>query len=424
MDQKEALKILKSKRNVFLTGPAGTGKTFLLNQFIEYSKKKKLKIGVTASTGIAATHIDGRTIHSWSGMAIDDHLTDSEIKGILKRNGGERQKRIKETKTLVIDEISMLDAARLDLLDRICKLARKSALPFGGLQIIMCGDFFQLPPVDREHQNPTLAYDSQAWKQADIKVCYLDKQYRQNDQEFVNLLNNIRNNQASQATLLKLRERLQKPVMLKTIDNPIKIYTHNIDVDAINNRELAKISGQEFSYEMMGYGPKDLVKSLKKSCLAPELLTLKIGAVVIFIRNNFNQGYVNGTLGKVIGLDSKNFPIIETEAGNQVVATPTGWCIEDGGEIIASINQLPLRLAWAITVHKSQGMTIDAAEIDLSKSFEYGMGYVALSRVRSLDSIMLVGVNEMALRVNPKVVEKDIEFRSLSLKSINKSKRE
>ncbi|MFH1780928.1 MAG: PIF1 family DEAD/DEAH box helicase [Candidatus Nealsonbacteria bacterium] len=409
MTQAQAFKILKSGCNVFLTGSAGTGKTFLLNKFIAYLRKKKLNIGITASTGIAATHIDGRTIHSWSGMGIKDNLTDKEINQLLRKD--KLRAKIKDTQVLIVDEISMLDASRLDLLDSICRLAKEPLLPFGGIQMIMCGDFFQLPPVDSGSGNSAFAYESSAWKRADMKICYLDKQFRQNDSGFIKILNNIRNNQADEDTLIKLKARLHQAVNLKTI-NPIKLYTHNIDVDSVNNYELSKISGDEFNYEMLGYGPKELVKVLKKNCLAPERLSLKIGAMVIFVKNNFNQGYVNGTLGKVIGFDKFDFPIIEIESGDEITVTTTSWNIEEDRQVVASIAQIPLRLAWAITVHKSQGMTIDAAEIDLSKSFEYGMGYVALSRVRTLENIKLMGINEMALKVNPKVVEKDLEFRS------------
>ena len=411
MNQGQAFKILKSKRNIFLTGPAGTGKTFLLNKFIEYSKKKKIKVGITASTGIAATHIGGRTIHSWSGMGIKRDLSDKEIERLTKND--ELRERIRGTKILIIDEISMLDAARLNLLDKICKAMRESFLPFGGIQVIMCGDFFQLPPVVEKSQNPTLAYDSWIWKNSDIKMCYFDKQYRQNDFEFINILNSIRNNQADENILNKLKARLYKPISLNLI-KPTKLYTHNIDVDAINNYELSRITGDEFTYEMITRGPIELVKFLKKSCLAPEILNLKIGALVIFVKNNFGQGYVNGTLGKVIDFDENNYPIVETRSGDRIVVTPKNWNIEEDENIIASITQIPLRLAWAITVHKSQGMTLDAAEIDLSRSFEYGMGYVALSRVRTLDGIRLMGINEMALKVNPKIVEKDKEFRKFS----------
>jgi len=411
MNQSQALKILKSGQNIFLTGSAGTGKTFLLNEFIKYLKKEKIKVSITASTGIAATHLGGITIHSWSGMGIERKLDDKQIKRLLRKE--ELCERIKETKILIIDEISMLDSERLDLLDRICKAIKEPFLPFGGLQIIMSGDFFQLPPVDREREGIKFAYDSQAWKQADTKVCYLDKQHRQQDDfEFVNILDRIRENKAGEDVLNKLKTRLYKKISCQI--KPTKLYTHNANVDAINNFELSKIQEKEEKYYMTSEGQDELINFLKKSCLAPEILSLKIGAVVMFVKNNFNRGYVNGTLGKVIDFDENGWPIIETKSGKKIIAAPTSWKIEKNNVILASIEQIPLRLAWAITVHKSQGMSLDAAEIDLSKSFERGMGYVALSRVRQLDGIKLMGINQMALRVSQQIVEKDKEFRELS----------
>ena len=411
MNQSQALKILKSGQNIFLTGSAGTGKTFLLNEFIKYLKKEKIKVSITASTGIAATHLGGITIHSWSGMGIERKLDDKQIKRLLRKE--ELRERIKETKILIIDEISMLDSERLDLLDRICKAIKEPFLPFGGLQIIMSGDFFQLPPVDREREGIKFAYDSQAWEQADTKVCYLDKQHRQQDDfEFVNILDRIRENKAGEDVLNKLKTRLYKKISCQI--KPTKLYTHNANVDAINSFELSKIQEKEEKYYMISEGQDELINFLKKSCLAPEILSLKIGAVVMFVKNNFNRGYVNGTLGKVIDFDKNGWPIIETKSGKKIIAAPTSWKIEKNNVILASIKQIPLRLAWAITVHKSQGMSLDAAEIDLSKSFERGMGYVALSRVRRLDGIKLMGINQMALRVSQQIVEKDKEFRELS----------
>ncbi|MEA3292984.1 MAG: helicase, partial [Patescibacteria group bacterium] len=154
---------------------------------------------------------------------------------------------------------------------------------------------------------------------------------------------------------------------------------------------------------------------LKKSCLASEKLKLKKGAIVMFVKNNFNGGYVNGTFGKIIDFNDDDYPVVETISKNKIIATPSSWVIKDNKDnIIASIRQFPLRLAWAITVHKSQGMSLDVAEIDLSKSFERGMGYVALSRVRTLDGIRLMGINQLSLKVDQVVVEKDKEFKELS----------
>ena len=411
MNQSQALKILKSGKNIFLTGSAGTGKTFLLNEFIGYLKEKKIKVSITASTGIAATHLGGITIHSWSGMGIEKKLDDKQIKKLLRKE--ELYERIKETEILIIDEISMLDSERLDLLDRICKAVKEPFLPFGGLQIIVSGDFFQLPPVDREREGIKFAYDSRAWEQAGIKVCYLDEQHRQQDDlEFINILDSIRENRAGENVLNKLKTRLYKRINCQI--EPTKLYTHNTDVDAINSFELSKIQEKEENYYMTSEGQDKLINFLKKSCLAPEILSLKMGAVVMFVKNNFNRGYVNGTLGKVIDFDENGWPIVETKSGRKIIAVPTSWNIEKNDVILASIKQIPLRLAWAITVHKSQGMSLDAAEIDLSKSFERGMGYVALSRVRRLDGIKLMGINQMALRVSQRIVEKDKEFRELS----------
>ena len=412
MDQSQALEILKSGQNIFLTGSAGTGKTFLLNEFIEYLKKEKVKVSVTASTGIAATHLGGITIHSWSGMGIESKLSDKQVKSLLIKE--ELRKRIKEAEILIIDEISMLDAARLDLLDQICKAAKEPFLSFGGLQIIMCGDFFQLPPVNvGKREGVEFAYKSLAWEQADVKVCYLNKKHRQqNDLEFVNILDSIRENEAGENILNKLKIRLKKQISCSI--KPTKLYTHNLDVDAINGFELSKIQEKEKIFDMSSDGLSVIVASLKKNCLAPEELKLKIGAVVMFVKNNFRKGYVNGTLGEIIGFDEDNLPIVKTKLGREIVAEQTSWGIEQKGQVVASISQIPLRLAWAITVHKSQGMSLDAAEIDLSKSFERGMGYVALSRVRQLDGIKLMGINQMALRVNEQIVEKDKEFKELS----------
>jgi len=414
MNQTQAMKILQSGENVFLTGSAGTGKTFLLKKFIEYLKENNIKTGVTASTGIAATHLEGRTIHSWAGIEIKQEMSDTEINKLAKDR--EFNKKVRDTKVLIIDEISMLDARRLDLIDRICKVIREPFNPFGGIQIVMSGDFFQLPPIER-NQEVSFAYQSMVWRNANIKVCYLDEQFRQDDPEFINILNKIRSNGIGEEELNQLQLRLHKQVNFHV--NPVKIYTHNIDVDSMNNRELDRIPKEEFNFEMTYYGPEDLVNFLKKSCLAPEELKLKEGASVMFVKNNFDNGYVNGTLGKVIGFENndENYPIIEIKSGEKIIANPVIWRIYDENEnTIASIKQIPLRLAWAITVHKSQGMSLDVAEIDLSKSFEKGMGYVALSRVKSLDGIRLIGMNEMSLKVNPLIVEKDKEFQKLSKK--------
>ena len=203
---------------------------------------------------------------------------------------------------------------------------------------------------------------------------------------------------------------------MKSAIKPTKLHTHNVDVESYNLLELGKLAGEERVFEMEGEGLEKLVESLKKGyCLAPQFLGLKVGATVMFVKNNFIKGYVNGTLGKVTDFDSDSgHPIVETFDGNIIEAHPEQWTIEDGKEVVASVQQVPLRLAWAITVHKSQGMSLDAAEMDLRKTFEYGMGYVALSRVRSLSGMCLTGFNDMTLRTRPEVIALDRELQARS----------
>jgi len=414
MKQTEALEILKGGSNVFLTGSAGSGKTYLLNKFIVYLKDKKIPVGITASTGIAATHLNGRTIHSWCGLGIEEKLNASVRKSIAKSDVRER---IKKTQVLIIDEVSMLSAKRLDLVNQVCQHVRKNDEPFGGIQIILSGDFFQLPPVSRGEEDNRFVLEADIWSAMNLKVCYLEEQYRQEDKNFFKILNSLRSRQDLEKVRKSLLVRMDKEI--KSEIKPTKLYTHNLDVDAYNIRELNKLKGESMVYEMHYHGLKSLTDKLKTGCLAPERLELKIDAVVMFVKNNFKEGYVNGTLGKVVGFETENnYPIIKTFKGELIGAHNEVWQIEDSSGPIASLTQLPLRLAWAITIHKSQGMSLDCAEIDLSKTFEYGMGYVALSRVRSLAGLKLLGLNDMALKVNEKMIKFDENLRVRSAQDL------
>ncbi len=409
MTQQEALDILKMGNNVFLTGAAGSGKTFLLNQYIRFLKSKRVGVGITASTGIAATHMGGRTIHSWCGIGIKDRLSKGDLRGLAENEA--LAERFSQTNVLIIDEISMLHSFRLDLVNQVCQTMRGNGLPFGGMQIILCGDFFQLPPVSRDFRANDFAYKSTVWQMMNIKICYLDEQHRSHDGDFLRILNNLRKNSIAEEDFALLKNRMGAPAASPST----KLYTHNADVDAINNFELQKIKADEKRYNMRSSGARRLVETLKDSCLAPENLILKKGAVVMFVKNNFEKGYVNGTLGEVCGFD-EGLPIVRINSGRKITAEPANWTIEENGKSLARVSQIPLRLAWAITVHKSQGMTLDAAQVDLSKSFEYGMGYVALSRVKSLAGLKLLGINDIALKVNPEISELDEKLIGASQK--------
>lgn len=408
MTQKEALDILKTGRNVFLTGAAGSGKTHVLREYIAYLKKLNADFGVTASTGIAATHMGGITIHSWSGIGIRDSLSHSEALEIAEKS--HIRKRIRDAQVLIIDEISMLHHFRLDLVDQIIRAVKSVDQPFGGIQVVFCGDFFQLPPVHRSGEREArFAYHADTWRSLDLKICYLKEQHRQNDNLFLKILNDIRNNQVTAETREILKTRFDQSTNL----SPTRLYSHNRDVDSENQTELKKIDNKNHVYEMHSRGTPSLVELLKKSCLAPEKLELKVGAKVMFVKNNFDEGYVNGTLGTVEHCGYEEIRV-KTLNDQRINVERASWVIEEDGKIKAEINQYPLRLAWAITVHKSQGMSLDAAQIDLSHSFEKGMGYVALSRVRSLSGLFLKGFNEKALEVDEEVIDFDQKFKKLS----------
>jgi ATP-dependent DNA helicase PIF1 len=417
MLQKEALDILKLGRNVFLTGAAGSGKTHTLRAYIEYLRANDVEVAITASTGIAATHLGGVTIHSWSGLGIRDRLTEYDIDQMEEKKN--LWKRYQNTKVLIIDEISMLHHFRFDMLDRLARaFKRKPDEPFGGMQIVLCGDFFQLPPVHRQGEQPAyFAYQSDIWKKMNLKVCYLSEQHRQNDDSYLSLLNDIRANCVEDGSLQYLRDRYKKDIDPDLFPDiiPTKLYSHNADVDAINDTELDKLRQGERVFLMDTKGKSNLIDALVKSCLAPMELRLKIGARVMFVRNNQERGYANGTLGVVISFDEiGGSPVVRIGNGREVVADRESWMIEEDGKIKAEISQVPLRLAWAITIHKSQGMSLDAAEIDLSKSFVAGMGYVALSRVKSLAGLKLVGFSHSALQVHPEILELDHSLKEQS----------
>ncbi len=412
MKQETALDILKAGRNVFLTGAAGTGKTHVLNEYIKHLREHAVSVGVTASTGIAATHLGGMTIHSWSGIGIKDYLSEWDLDAMTQKQY--LAKRFQRTKVLIIDEVSMLCPNIIDMVDQVCRvMKRQDDKPFGGMQAVFSGDFFQLPPIVRGGEDDLFADSAGAWAGADIRVCYLSEQYRQDDDSYAQLLNDIRDGNVSHNTYKKLNGRLNaKPT--SDIDST-KLYTHNIDVDARNADELAKLKSSTVEFKMKTKGKKNIIESMKKSVLAPELLELKKGAIVIFVKNDRDGRYVNGTIGKVIGFEFGS-PVVETTSGDKIVAEKVEWTIDEDGKVLATLEQVPLRLAWALTVHKSQGMSLDTAEIDLSKAFTPGQGYVALSRLRNLGGLILTGLNDKALVMHPYVVELDSRLRAQSHK--------
>jgi len=411
MIQGKALEILKTGANVFLTGEPGSGKTHTINEYVAYLRAHGVEPAITASTGIAATHIQGQTIHSWSGIGIRQTLSIYDLDQIASTEYIVR--RIQKIQVLIIDEISMIDANTLDVVDQVCREIRHSEEAFGGIQVIVVGDFFQLPPVSR---NARFAFESDVWKRLQPIVCYITEQHRQSDEQYLSVLAAIRKQTYKDEHHQYLRARLVDEEYAHHETTKItKLFSHNANVDHINLLELSKLPTVPNVFTMYSKGRESLVASLQKGCLSPERLELKVGAVVMCTKNNAQKGYVNGTLGTVVSFEpGSKYPIIQTKSGEQITIEPVDWSIEEDGKQKALITQIPLRLAWAITIHKSQGMSLDAAVMDLREVFEYGQGYVALSRVRSLSGLYILGWNPRVFEVHPQIRVQDAVFMQSS----------
>ena len=410
MTQEQALEILKTGANVFLTGEPGSGKTHTVNQYADYLREHNIQPAITASTGIAATHLNGITIHSWAGIGIKENLSRKELEKIAKTSY--IKKRVEKAKVLIIDEISMLEAGTFTMVDLVCRKVRDRKEPFGGLQVVVSGDFFQLPPIGSQAE---FAFKSPVWKKANFAVCYLTEQYRQDDEDFLTMLSAIRSNSFNTQHLQNIQSRIIE--LDKSPKDITRIFSHNADVDMVNGQELNQLPGKAEFFYMFSRGQRNFVESLKKGCLSPETLELKNDACVMFTKNNLKEGFVNGTIGKVIGFNEEtNYPLIKITSGEEIEVSPMEWTVEEGGSIKARISQVPLRLAWAITIHKSQGMSLEGAVIDLQKTFEFGQGYVALSRVRRLSGLYLLGYNQKAFLTHPEMKNQDQIFREQSRK--------
>ena len=415
MKQETALKLLKAGENVFLTGSAGAGKTYTLNQYINYLKARKVPVAITASTGIAATHMNGMTIHTWAGIGIKDFLSDADLKNMKERKY--LKEHLENAQVLIIDEISMLHAKQLNLVNQVLKYFKDSDDAFGGIQVIVAGDFFQLPPVGKndERNRDKFCFMSEAWVEAKFRVCYLTEQHRQGDDYLNDILNAIRAQSIDHQHIQALEHTRHQDIG----DTFTRLYTHNMDVDNINFKHLNEIETESKQFDAVCDGNEKLIETLKSSVRAPEILNLKKHAKVMFVKNNFDMGYINGSLGEVIGFEEDDdhgiLPKVKLSDGTVLLVEPETWSVDnDAGKTIASFQQIPLRLAWAITIHKSQGMTLEAAEINLSHTFEKGQGYVALSRLKSLSGLRLLGFNSQALELDSLAIKADRRFQELS----------
>ena len=277
-------------------------------------------------------------------------------------------------------------------------------MPFGGIQVVLAGDFFQLPPIFKKVEKVQFIWQTELWQQLNLKVCYLDKVYRQSDEKLNKILMAIRDNKITQEVYRLLNSRVN--AKLNIDHEPTKLYTVNKQVDLINQKKLETLTTESYFFQVQTKGHNLLIKRILKNSLISEMLELKIGAVVMFIKNDTSKRYVNGTTGVIQYFTERDIPVVKTSSGKLIEAEPQIWELDEilvekdkyTGEVTktkieAKVSQIPLKLAWAITIHKSQGMSLDSAEIDLTRSFVEGQGYVALSRLRSFENFTLKGFN-------------------------------
>eukprot|EP00931_Biecheleriopsis_adriatica_P005708 TRINITY_DN107193_c0_g1_i1.p1 TRINITY_DN107193_c0_g1~~TRINITY_DN107193_c0_g1_i1.p1 ORF type:complete len:550 (-),score=135.43 TRINITY_DN107193_c0_g1_i1:168-1772(-) len=410
-EQRQWAKVALGGQSLFLTGEAGTGKSFLLGYIIQELKKLQM-VAVTASTGIAAASLGGCTVHSFSGAgrASGDH---EEIVQRVVNNIRSRA-RWQETQVLVIDEISMLDGDFFELLEKIARRTRASEKPFGGMQLLLCGDFLQLPPV----MASCFAFETEAWKKAGLQTAELLTPMRQqDDKEFFKLLSEVRIGICSPSTSQLLAKCSSSVKKMPTDIVPTRLYCVNKDVDAENATRLAELPGEvEDVYAIdtwKSVAERDRAKLseiMDKS--TPVVLRLKLDAQVIITKNVASQGLVNGMRGKIESWSTNGSsngikcPYVRFDNGQVLKVEPTSFQVTDGTGELRRL-QLPMKLGWAMTVHKSQGCTISRAELQLENAFDSGQVYVALSRVKSLDGLWLKGkpVTQNEVKAHPSVLE-------------------
>jgi ATP-dependent exoDNAse (exonuclease V) alpha subunit len=381
-EQEAAVARLEAGESLFLTGVAGTGKTYTLNTWLSRTKKK---VAVTASTGIAATHLNGQTVHRWSGAGIGDKTPEQ----IASKTWWSDQiaPGIKGVDALVIDEVSMIDGVTFAVVNSLCQIARGSPAPFGGMQVVVVGDMGQLAPV--EHAAKGFAFETDEWWDAKIATVELLQVHRQSDAAFAAILRSIRDGTLTPegAKALTSRVRAYDPDVVEAV----RLSTHNARVDAANEARLARLPGRPVLYAAKESGLADCLQWIDKNCITPRLLALKVGARVMFTKNHQFGLYVNGTLGRVAAVTKDDVSVLIDGAEEPVSVARVEWTakrFEKGREVtLATRRQYPLRLAWAITVHKSQGSTLDLVSVDLESTFAEGQAYAALSRARSLEGL-------------------------------------
>lgn len=416
--QQKAFNLMIAGKNIFLTGPSGSGKSAVINLFKE-THSRRLNIAITSTTGISALLIGGTTLHSYLGIGLGNGTVD-EISKKIMTNTKSRQ-RWCDLDMLIIDEVSMLSPELFDKLEQVARIVRRKKAkrvladdgeterPFGGIQLVLSGDLLQLPVVGN---SDSFIFDAECWEKCIDDVVSLERIMRQENKEFQNVLNEVRVGVVSR----KGREMLDSRIGAKLKNElgivPTRIFTTNAQVDQMNTLELDKIGEENvYQYDMEVYfyefvkNRDQMMEKYRKSSLAPESLQLCKGAQVMLVCNlDLENGLANGSRGVVIDI-VEDVPVVRFLNGEERVISHWHWDIEEDRKKQVRITQIPLRLAWAQTIHKAQGSTIDYAEMDLSNVFTYGQAYVALSRVKTLEGLSIIDISYESVKAHPKALE-------------------
>ncbi|EDW75620.1 uncharacterized protein Dwil_GK23961 [Drosophila willistoni] len=408
-EQMEVLRSCTAGKNVFFTGSAGTGKSFLLRKII--SALPPDGTVATASTGVAACLIGGTTLHAFAGIGGGDATLPRCLELASRPVNAQTWRKCKR---LIIDEISMVDGQYFEKIEAVARHIRRNERPFGGIQLILCGDFLQLPPVikvDFGASTPQqrFCFQSSAWETCIQCVFELKQVHRQSDPEFVKILNHLRighvNDVISSRLVATSKQKIEGNGILAT-----QLCSHTNDANSINETKLENLSGDKVLFRAED-SDAGMTKQLDQQIQAPSQLYLKVNAQVMLLKNiNIANGLVNGARGVVVRIE-KGLPVVRFKNNQEYACKHEKWIIKTATGGLITRRQVPLKLAWAFSIHKSQGLTLDCVEMSLSKVFEAGQAYVALSRAKSLQSVRILDFDAKQVWANPQVLQFYKNFR-------------
>ena len=404
--QQIAFDIMRRGENLFLTGSGGVGKTRLIQHFISINKNKKNKftsLGITSTTGTSAIIFGGSTLHSFLGIGLGNGDIETLLRNILSKKY--IHKRWINLKTLIIDEISMLNPDLFDKLEILAKRIKNNDLPFGGIQLILSGDFLQLPVVGSDN----FCFEALSWNSCITNIINLTEIIRQSDEVFQRCLNNIRFGNITEETIEILNSRVGVQLCNDIGIKPTRLYPLNKNVDYMNEKEISKINDDFYEYDMtinnIGEIPDYTIEKYVKNCQASETIQLAVGVQVMLLYNlDFEKELVNGSRGVIIRFVN-DIPVVKFLNGVETLIDFHDWDIKEQDKIVLTISQIPLKLAYSFTIHKLQGSSLDYVEVDLSNIFTYAQAYVSLSRVRSLEGLSIIAIDYTKIKAHPKALE-------------------